>query len=156
MSSLDRIYSYLADLERRFRLNALVRGAAVVALVALGATIVAVLLANSRAFSDSSVRLARVLMFLAVALALAFGLCIPVLQLNRRRVARRAELQFPTFKQRLLTFIDKPAAQDPFLELLAADTLGVAAEAKPHAQKRVRAVKIAWTGILVPSRLEWP
>jgi hypothetical protein len=75
----------------------------------------------------------RTVLFLALALALGGGLLLPLLRLNSRRAAREAEQKFPEFEQRLLTFSERKNsnASDPFLELLAADTLEAARNAEP-------------------------
>ena len=69
--------------------------------------------------------MARILLFISVATAIAFGLVIPLLRLNRRNAARRAEREFPEFQERLLTLAEKPNASDPFVELLAGDAMKV-------------------------------
>src|SRR5262245_17136587 len=114
---------------------ALTRGVAASAAAALGGTILAVLVANWFQFSVSSVIGARVFLFVALALVLALALIVPVIQLNRRRAARQAEKTYPQFEERLLTFSEKLDApqRDPFLELLAHDTLEVAQHAQPEA-----------------------
>ena len=49
-----------------------------------------------------------------------------------RRATAVAESAYPEFQQRLLTFDDREKkGNDPFLELLAADTLSVARDAQP-------------------------
>ena len=63
MKPLDRLSDYLGAVERRLRLLALTRGVAVTAAGALVLTIVAVLIANQFAFSNSSVMGARVFLF---------------------------------------------------------------------------------------------
>jgi len=112
---------------------ALTRGAAVAAGAALGLTIVAVLAINHFAFSDRSVTGARVFLFLGLAFAIAAALIAPAIRLNRRRAARAAERRFPEFEERLLTFSEKmeQTPEDPFLHLLAADTLAMAHAAEP-------------------------
>ncbi len=141
MKPLDRLSEYLAAIERRLRLLAVTRGAAVVAAVAFGLTVVAVLIANHFAFSNPSVTGARLLLFLGLAFALAAGLIVPVIRLNRRRAARRAERKYPQFEERLLTFTERMEsnAADPFLPLLADDALSVAREAEPR-----EVAKTAW------------
>ena len=52
MNARQELDSYISQLERRVRLDTLSRGAAIVAAAALGATVVLVLLANLRAFSE--------------------------------------------------------------------------------------------------------
>ena len=133
MKPLDRLSEYLGAIERRMRMLALTRGAAVTAALALTLTVVAVLVANQFAFSNRSVIGARLFLFLGLAFALAAALIIPVIRLNRRRAAREAESKCPQFGERLLTFTEKMEQNpgDPFLELLADDTLAVSQSADP-------------------------
>ena len=133
MNPLDRLSEYLGIIERRVRWLTLSRGAAATAAAALVLTLVAVLAANYFAFSNSSVLGARVFLFLGLAFALAAALIVPVIRLNRRRAARTAERKCPQFEERLLTFSERVEQNpsDPFLELLAADTLSVAEQAEP-------------------------
>ena len=120
---------------------ALTRGAAVAAGVALGLTIVAVLAINHFAFSDRSVTGARVFLFLGLAFAVAAALIAPAIRLNRRRAAGAAERHYPEFEERLLTFSEKMEHDpgDPFLDLLAADTLAMA-----HAAEPKRVARTSW------------
>src|SRR5579863_2390308 len=131
MNPLDRLSEYLRAVEKRLRVLAWTRGAAIAAGVALIATVV--LIANSFAFSSSSMLASRTVLFLALALAVGVGLLVPLLRLNAGRAAKEAEQRFPEFEQRLLTFSErkKTGASDPFLELLAADTLEAARQAEP-------------------------
>src|SRR4051794_33372045 len=134
MRPLDRLSEYLGAVERRLRLLAVTRGIAVTAGLALALTVLAVLIANQFAFSNTSVISARVFVFLGLALAIGAALIVPVIRLNRRKAARQAETRFPQFEERLLTFTERHEVNpgDPFLELLAMDTLGVAAQAQPQ------------------------
>ncbi len=104
------------------------KGVAIAAGVALGATIALVLITNALAFSATSMTLARVILFLALALAVGLALVLPLLRLNERRAAGRAESEFPEFKERLLTFVERSqeGKPDPMLDLLAADPASVA------------------------------
>src|ERR1700686_3155305 len=119
MKPLDRLSEYLGAIERRMRLLALTRGAAVTAALALALTVVAVLVVNQFAFSNRSVIGARVFLFLGLAFALAAALILPVIPLNRRAAAREAESKCPQFEERLLTLSEKMETPpgDPFLEL---------------------------------------
>src|SRR5438270_4712040 len=160
MKPLDRLSEYLGAIERRMRVLALTRGAAVTAALALVLTVVAVLVANQFAFSNPSVVGARVFLFLGLAFAVAAALIIPVIRLNRRRAAREAENKCPQFEERLLTFTEKMEQnpRDPFLELLAADTLAMSGSADPKTVTRnswifgfssaaiVSAVVLIWLG----------
>ena len=138
MRPFDRLSEYLGRVERRMRWLALSRGVAASAGVALAATLAAVVAANRFAFSGPSVTGARLFLFVALGLALALALIAPLLRLNRRRAAREAERACPQFEERLLTFSecigDNP--RDPFLDLLASDTLQVAEQAQPETVAR--------------------
>lgn len=156
MSARDRLESYLEQLKKRLRLGVLLRGAAIVVSAALAATVVLVLITNAFAFSDRSLISARGALFLALALAAGFGIALPLYGLNRRRTASRAEVVFPQFQQRLVTFAERdPDRREPFIELLAADTLELARTAKPAHLVRDRklllalAVSAASLGILI-------
>jgi hypothetical protein len=132
MSNRDRLDSYLKQIEKRLRLEVLFRGAAILSLTALLATVVLVLITNAFAFSAGSVEGARVALFLALLSVLAAAVAMPVFVLNRRRAATRTETVCPEFQQRLLTFVDRDQdKREPFIELLAADTLALAEEAQP-------------------------
>jgi hypothetical protein len=100
--------------------------------VALVATVALVLATNALAFSGGSVTAARAVLFITIGVALGLGLLLPVYALNRRRAARRLEAALPEFQQRLVTFVDRESEKsDPFIELLAADTLHLARRAEP-------------------------
>src|ERR1700730_3825461 len=133
MTASQRLHAYISQVERRLRLGTLLRGAAILASAALLSTIVLVLAANALAFSSLSVTTARVAPACIVIAAAAFGLAMPLSRVNRRQATREAERIFPTFQQRLETFLDKDNAREPFIELLAADTLEFASDAQPEA-----------------------
>ncbi len=73
---------------------------------------------------------ARYGLILILAIAAGAGLALPLRRLTRRRAVGTAEAAFPQFQQRLTTFTERDT-QDPFIELLAADTLQVAQSAEP-------------------------
>jgi hypothetical protein len=104
MSIRDQLNSYIKLLEKRLRLGALFRGAAILTSVALVATVLLVLITNALAFSRWSITSARVILLFVLALAVSFGIAIPLSALSRRRAARKAEAMFPEFQQRLVTF----------------------------------------------------
>ena len=140
MNPLNGLTEYLEHIERRLRMLAVSRGVALAAAAALAFTILGALMANFFAFSPTSVLMARVVLFLALAGALGAGLVVPLLRLNRRRAACEAERLCPQFEQRLVTFAECAEHPDPFLELLAADTLSAAHDAGPERiapQKRI-------------------
>ncbi len=156
MNPLNGLADYLERVERRLRLLAVSRGAAWIAGAALAFTVLGVLMANYFAFSPPSVWSARLVLFLALAVALGAGLVVPLLLLNRRKAAREAERQCPQFEQRLVTFAERAENPDPFLELLAADTLEAAREADPeHVAPQKWILTFASAGALAVGVLLW-
>jgi hypothetical protein len=131
VTARQQLDTYLAQLHRRLRIRATLRGAAILASSALVTTVVLVLIANGLAFSGASVSGARVVLFLVIAACIAFGCVLPLLRLNRRRSAWEAEAVVPDFKQRLVTLAERARDdQSAFGELLAADTLKIAQHAE--------------------------
>src|SRR6202162_119024 len=130
MSVREQLHAYIARLEQRLRWSALLRGLAILTCSALAATLVLVTIANALAFSHRSVTAARFGLLLVLTIAAAAGLALPLRRLTRRRAVGTAEATFPQFEQRLTTFAERDS-RDPFIELLAADTLNVAQSAEP-------------------------
>jgi hypothetical protein len=126
VNATEALRSYIQRLNARFRLGVIARGAAIVTGIALVATILLSLVTSRFAFSSGSLWSARLVLVLALALGAALGLVIPLWHWSQRWWTQRAERTFPQFEQRLLTFTERDgAAPDPFLELLAADTLRI-------------------------------
>jgi hypothetical protein len=131
MSRREQLNLYIGQVQQRLRLDVGVRGAAVVTAVALVATVLLTLILNAFAFPEHGLTPARLVLLAIVAAAVGFGLALPWLRLNRRRSIHHAEAAFPELDQRLVTFSEREQAGDPFIELLAADTLAVAGDASP-------------------------
>ena len=131
MNALDQLNAYLRRLEGRLRLLAFSKGTSLLTVCALLATVLLVWITNRYAFSTASLVVARILLFLSLATTIAFGLVIPLLGLNRRSAARRAEQKFPDFQERLMTAAEKQNPNDPFAQLLASDALRVAEDKQP-------------------------
>src|ERR1700733_1972451 len=130
MSSREQVHAYIAQLEQRLRWSTLLRGLAILSGGALVATLVLVAIANALAFSHGSVTAARFALILILAVAAAAGLALPLRRLTLRRAIGTAEAAFPQFQQRLTTFAERDG-HDPFIELLAGDTLEIAQSAEP-------------------------
>ena len=133
------------------------RGIAILAGIALLATVVLTVITNRFAFSRDSLWSARAVLLVALALGAVFGLAIPLWRWSRRWWIRRAERAFPQFEQRLLTFTERDRdGQDPFLELLAADTLRVAdtADVKAAAPDEMLIALLA-VGVVSLGTLVW-
>jgi hypothetical protein len=137
MSAREQLNSYIQQLARRLRLGAAARGAAILTFAALATTVILVLIANSFGFSHASLASARAVLVIALLSALVYGIALPLLYLDRRSAVGKAEDAFPKFQQRLMTFAerapDEPGAssREPFIELLAADTLEIARASEP-------------------------
>lgn len=123
MSYSSELNSYIAKVRQRLQLGAWVRGAAVFAGTALLVTLGLVLVLNRLAFPAHGVAYGRVVLILALASAAAFGLAMPLARLTSTWAVRRAERGNPELEQRLSTFQERSRENEPFLELLAADTL---------------------------------
>ena len=100
-------------LETRLRWLAISKGVAVAAGVALGATLALVLITNALAFSDASMLWARIVLFLALGLALGYALVIPLMTPEPQARGDRAEAVFPQFQERLLTYVERSDSSDP-------------------------------------------
>lgn len=132
MSKQSELNSYIAQVQQRLRLGAWVRGAAIFTGTALTVTIVLVLVLNRLAFPDQGVTGARLALLVALGVAAAFGIALPLVRMTRARAVRKAEAANPELEQRLTTFHDaERKGEDPFLELLAADTLEFTQHAAP-------------------------
>jgi hypothetical protein len=127
VSAIEQLRSYAKQLQDRFKLGAIARGTAIVGAVALGTTVLLALIIGLFSFSTASLWSARVVLLAALAASGVLGLALPLWHWSQRWWTRRAERAFPHFEQRLQTFVEKDkASNDPFLELLAVDTLRVA------------------------------
>src|SRR6202012_4711356 len=60
-----------------------------------------------------------------------FAIALPLVHLTRSRAVHEAEVLHPELQQRLTTFHEREREGDPFLELLAADTLSRTQDATP-------------------------
>jgi hypothetical protein len=132
MSKQDELNSYIAQLQSRLRLSAWLRGAAIFTGAALAVTVALVLVLNRLAFPAHGIAGARSVLLLALAAAAGLGIALPIMRLTRSLAVRRAETANPDLEQRLTTFHERQSkGSDPFLELLAADTLAQAEYAPP-------------------------
>src|SRR3984957_16738398 len=131
MTAREQLHAYITQLEQRLRWSTVFRGIAILTGGALVATLLLVTIANAWAFSQGSVTFARFALILILVVAAAAGLALPLRRLTRHRAVGTAEAAFPQFQQRLTTFTERDG-QDPFIELLAGETLEVAQSAQPQ------------------------
>jgi hypothetical protein len=132
MSNSNQLNSYIAQLKQRLRLGAWLRGAAIFTGTALVVTVLLVLILNRFAFPAHGITAARLAIFVALATAALFGIALPLIRVTRQWAVRNAEAANPQLQQRLTTFEERAKkGDDPFLELLAADTLARTQQAPP-------------------------
>jgi len=132
MSNHSELNSYIAKLQQRLRLGAWLRGAAIFTGTALAVTVAMVLVLKQFAFPAHGVTAARLTIFVALAVAGVFGIAVPLIRATREWAVRYAEAANPALEQRLTTFQERASKNDdPFLELLAADTLARTRGAQP-------------------------
>ena len=132
MSKYSELNSYVERLQHRLRLGAWLRGAAILAGTALIVTVILVLALNQLAFPEHGVAVGRLAIFVALGAAAIFGIAVPLVELTRARAVDRAEAANPDLEQRLTTFEEQKSKwDDPFLELLAADTLARTEDTAP-------------------------
>ena len=156
MSYQGKLNSYIEQVQQRLKLGASLRGAAMLTAAALITTVVLVVILNSFGFPKHGLPGARAALIVLLAGTALVGLALPLLRLNRTRSIETAETAHPEFQERLVTFHEKQAAgNDPFIELLAADTLSVAESAPSESlvpQNTLYAfagVALACVGVLV-------
>jgi hypothetical protein len=90
------------------------------------------LILNHFAFPAIGVKGARFTLFVILAVVAAFGVVVPLMRLTSARAVRKAEALHSILEQRLTTFHERQqSGGDPFLELLAADTLLHTRDAPP-------------------------
>lgn len=132
MSNHNELNSYIGQLQERLRLGAWLRGAAIFTGTALAVTVALVLVLNRFAFPAHGVVAARLAIFVALAAVTLFGVAFPLVRVTRQWAVRNAEAANPGLQQRLTTFQEcARKGGDPFLELLAADTLTRTHQTRP-------------------------
>ncbi len=110
MSRREQLNLYILRIQQRLRLGASMRGAALVACVALIATIVLAVILNAYAFREGAVAPARLTLFFTIVASACLGVAWPLFRLDRKRSINLAESSFPQFQQRLLTFSERDQA----------------------------------------------
>lgn len=124
MSKQSELNSYISQLHNRLRLHIWLSGSALLVFTALATTVVLVFLLNHFAFPATGIRGARLVLILGLLLVAALGIILPLWRLTTTRTVRKVEATHPDLEQRLTTFHERQQGNnDPFLELLAAETL---------------------------------
>ena len=132
MSHQSELNSYISEMQQRLRLGAWLWGGAIFMGTALVTTLALVLVLNRFAFPAHGITAARVAIFAALGAAAIFGIALPLLRVTREWAVHNAEVANPELQQRLTTFQERQSkTNDPFLELLAADTLTRTRQTQP-------------------------
>jgi hypothetical protein len=157
MSNQLELNSYIAHLRQRLRLDAWLRGAAIFTGTALIVTIVLVMVLNHLAFPDRGLLVARLSIFIALGVAATIGIALPLIRLTHARAVHTAESATPELEQRLTTFQEREnKGSDPFLELLAADTLSRLQNSTPaHLVPEMRLFVFSGAGFACLAVLVW-
>jgi hypothetical protein len=133
MNNVSELNSYITRLQQRLRVGVWFRGAAIFTATALAITVALVLLLNRLAFPAHGVTAGRFTILVALAVAAVFGIALPVIGATREWAVGKAEAANRGLEHRLRTFEEQVRkSHDPFLELLAADTLGHTKHTEPH------------------------
>ncbi|HEY9137302.1 MAG TPA: hypothetical protein VIM67_03455, partial [Terriglobus sp.] len=123
MSYQGDLRKYIAGVRQRLQMRAGVRGVAIFFATALVMTAVLVLLLNHYAFPHVGTVRARVVLLLVLLLVAAGGTVWPSWRMTVTRAIADVEAQHSELEDRLTTFHQREADVNPFVELLAADTL---------------------------------
>jgi hypothetical protein len=117
--AFEYLNRYLERVKRRLLAGAVLKGAALAALVALVMTVLLVAVNYRLDVQPDSWNWSRALLFLSIAAAAVFGILMPVLLLNQRRAAQRIESAVPGLDQRLITCLEAKDASNPLVALVA-------------------------------------
>ncbi len=142
MTALEQVNRYLRQLELRVRLFAASRGLAIAAALALVLTLLLAAICNKFQFASGIILPFRILLYLAVASAISFGVILPLLKLTRKRATQMAEKTIPGFEERLLTVTERVDPTNPFTELIAEDTMRIV---RQSSLDTVRPARWLWT-----------
>ncbi|MCL4784622.1 MAG: hypothetical protein KJZ70_16425, partial [Bryobacterales bacterium] len=134
MSAREQLFRYLAEVDRRYRTLSLVRGAALVLLLAVVGTALAVAGLLARPMGIGALRVLQFALFFSLGLGIAYLVGLPLFSWTRRRTAGELERRNPELEQRLLTFAEENEKNpgNPFHELLARDAMDRAGSHPPE------------------------
>lgn len=133
MNPVDSVTRYREAMARRLRLSFLIKGFAIVLALALCFTLAFAWLLTRLDPSPVYLTYSPVALLVYLGASAVVAIAIPVMRLTPMVVARAVEKQFPQFGQRLVTLEERHYDHaDPFMSLIAEDTLGIARGATPQ------------------------
>ena len=144
MTARLQLEAYLREFRERLKALILARGSAVVSVTALVLTLLAVYFGTRRAFDPEFILGARTVLVLGLAAVVAWLLIIPLRALRATRGVADIERRAPAFDGRIETYdgLTRANAATPFVDLLAEDSLKVAARAPLTTNVRPREISI--------------
>ncbi len=133
MNPVDSVAQYRNAMARRLRLSVLIKGFAIVLGLALCFTWGFAWLLTQLDPSPAFLVFGRISLLVCLGISAVVCVVLPIMRLGPMAVASIVEKKFPQFSQRLVTLAESrhdPA--DPFMSLIAEDTLGIARGAAPQ------------------------
>src|SRR5690606_53310 len=122
MNAVQKLDLYLAEFSGLLRRLALLKGAASLAGVLLVVGSAGAWFSRQSGLSGTTTNVFRLILLVALGAAAFFMLVKPLRQL-RREASAFVEARVPDFNGRIETYAQMKARDNPFLELLAEDTL---------------------------------
>jgi hypothetical protein len=133
MSSTSEFERYLGLFRLRLKQLVIARGLSILALTALVVTVIAVSLAIRRGFPAEIVVTARILLFAALG-AIVYWLIVLPGKRTESDASEEIESRAPGFAGRVRTWVGMQGRDHPLADLLAEDSLKIAAEHPPERQ----------------------
>jgi hypothetical protein len=156
MSYQGELRGYIARIRQRLQIRAGVRGAAIFFATALVMTLALVLLLNHYAFPQTGTVQARVVLFAVLIVVACTGIAWPLWRMSALRAIANVEASHPEFEDRLTTFHQREEDTNPFVELLAADTLTRTEHVAPQSVVSVSTLAMfAGAGVACLAALLW-
>ena len=135
---------YLESFRSRLGKLLVARGVAVLAVAALASSLVAVAAAVRMGFPDSFMLMARLVIAAGLA-ALGYNFFVIRMRRTRQQAAAEIERRAPAFGGRVEAYLDSGDPRNPMRELLAEESMRLAAANPPGRQVPAREFRTAWS-----------
>jgi hypothetical protein len=142
MNAIHKLDQYLAAFATRLRTLTLLKGAAATALVLLLVSGIGAWFSAESGFASTTTNVFRVVLVLALA-AVILLLVIDPLQKLKSSLSRHVEKRVPDFNGRIDTYAQMKESNNPFIELLAEDTLKISDQHPVGQEVRQKELSIA-------------
>ncbi|MEX2353960.1 MAG: hypothetical protein WD709_07200, partial [Gammaproteobacteria bacterium] len=129
----QQLDSYLAHYRDRLKALRLLNGSALLAGVLLLVSVTGAYLAIRSGFSDSVVIFGRLILLTSIVIVTYYFIVLPLKRLGKD-MAADIEGRTPAFSGRIETYLGMDSTSNPFRELLAEDSLGLAQHYPPRQQ----------------------